>query len=97
MQGLGEAAATGSCAYDREDDVADALGGQVLFDVPDQPHDQADRIVCSAANCPAARLPLRTGSGGTHHPVLVEVGFAGLETPTLWWNDRTLHFCFPPR
>ncbi|MFD5341146.1 hypothetical protein [Streptomyces hawaiiensis] len=44
MQGLGEAAAACSCAYDREDDVADVLGGQVLFDVPDEPHDQADWI-----------------------------------------------------
>ncbi len=44
VQCLGEAAAGGSCAYDHEGNVADALGGQVLFDVPDQPHDQADRI-----------------------------------------------------
>ncbi|WP_434598244.1 hypothetical protein [Streptomyces sp. A5-4] len=33
----------------------------------------------------------------THHPVLIEAGFADLETPTPWWNDRTLRFRFPPR
>ncbi len=33
----------------------------------------------------------------SHHPVLIDAGFADLETPIPWWNDRTLRFRFPPR
>ena len=33
----------------------------------------------------------------SHHPVLVDAGFADLEIPIPWWNDRTLRFRFPPR
>lgn len=36
MQCLGEAAATGSCAYDRADNVADLGGVQVLLNVADE-------------------------------------------------------------
>jgi transposase len=34
----------------------------------------------------------------SHHPVLIDAGFADLETPIPWWGDgRTLKFRFPPR
>ena len=33
----------------------------------------------------------------SHHPVLIDAGFADLETPSPWWNGRTLRFRFPPR
>ncbi|MFE8925554.1 transposase [Streptomyces mutabilis] len=66
VQGQGEAAAAGSCAYDRKDDVADAFGGQVLFDVLDQPHYQADgiRITFSASS---GRLESVVGDEITDH------------------------------
>ena len=32
-----------------------------------------------------------------HHPVLIDAGFADLETPIPWWGGRTLRFRFPPR
>jgi transposase len=33
----------------------------------------------------------------SHHPVLIDAGFADLEAPIPWWDDRTLRFRFPPR
>jgi transposase len=33
----------------------------------------------------------------SHHPALIEAGFAELETPIPWWDGRTLRFRFPPR
>jgi transposase len=33
----------------------------------------------------------------SHHPALIDAGFAELETPIPWWDDRTLRFRFPPR
>jgi hypothetical protein len=33
----------------------------------------------------------------SHHPVLIDAGFAELETPIPWWDGRTLKFRFPPR
>jgi transposase len=33
----------------------------------------------------------------SHHPALIDAGFAGLETPIPWWEGRTLRFRFPPR
>jgi hypothetical protein len=33
----------------------------------------------------------------SHHPVLIDAGFADLETPIPWWDGRTLKFRFPPR
>jgi transposase len=33
----------------------------------------------------------------SHHPVLIDAGFADLEVPIPWWDDRTLRFRFPPR
>jgi hypothetical protein len=33
----------------------------------------------------------------SQHPVLIDAGFADLEVPTPWWDDRTLRFRFPPR
>ena len=33
----------------------------------------------------------------SHHPVLIDAGFADLETPIPWWDGRTLRFRFPPR
>jgi hypothetical protein len=33
----------------------------------------------------------------SHHPVLIDGGFADLEAPIPWWGDRTLRFRFPPR
>jgi transposase len=45
-----------------------------------------------------------TGTGATcalnlrsHHPVLIDAGFADLEVPIPWWDGRTLRFRFPPR
>ena len=31
------------------------------------------------------------------HPVLIQGGFADLDLPIPWWQDRTLRFTFPPR
>ena len=33
----------------------------------------------------------------TLHPVLIDAGFADLETPIPWWDGRVLRFRFPPR
>jgi hypothetical protein len=33
----------------------------------------------------------------SHHPVLIDAGFADLETTIPWWDNRTLRFTFPPR
>jgi transposase len=33
----------------------------------------------------------------SHHPTLIDAGYADLETPIPWWNNRTLRFTFPPR
>ncbi len=33
----------------------------------------------------------------SHHPVLIDAGFAELETPIPWWDNRILRFRFPPR
>lgn len=33
----------------------------------------------------------------THHPVLIQAGFADEATPIPWLNGRKLHFRFPPR
>jgi transposase len=33
----------------------------------------------------------------SHHPALIDAGFADLETPIPWWDGRTLQFRFPPR
>jgi len=33
----------------------------------------------------------------SHHPVLIDAGFADLKTPIPWWDGRTLQFRFPPR
>ena len=33
----------------------------------------------------------------SHHPVLIDAGFADLELPIPWWQDRKLRFRFPPR
>lgn len=33
----------------------------------------------------------------SHHPVLIDAGYADLNTPIPWWNGRTLRFRFPPR
>jgi len=32
----------------------------------------------------------------SHHPVLIDAGFADLKTPIPWWDRRTLQFRFPP-
>jgi hypothetical protein len=39
-----------------------------------------------------ANLTLRS-----HHPVLIDAGFADLQLPIPWWQGRTLRFRFPPR
>jgi hypothetical protein len=39
-----------------------------------------------------ANLTLRS-----HHPVLINAGFADLQLPIPWWDGRTLRFRFPPR
>ena len=33
----------------------------------------------------------------SHHPALIDAGFAELQTPIPWWDGRTLRFRFPPR
>jgi hypothetical protein len=33
----------------------------------------------------------------THHPVLIDGGFADLDVAVPWWGGRTLRFRFPPR
>jgi len=33
----------------------------------------------------------------SHHPLLIDAGFADLEVPIPWWDNRTLRFRFPPR
>ena len=33
----------------------------------------------------------------SHHPALIDAGFADLQTPIPWWGRRTLRFRFPPR
>ena len=33
----------------------------------------------------------------SHHPALIDAGFAELQTPIPWWEGRTLRFRFPPR
>jgi hypothetical protein len=33
----------------------------------------------------------------SHHPLLIDAGFADLEVPIPWWDGRTLRFRFPPR
>ena len=33
----------------------------------------------------------------SHHPILIDAGFADLEVPIPWWEGRTLRFRFPPR
>lgn len=47
-------------------------------------HITGDNITCA--------LNLRS-----HHPVLIDAGFADLEVPIPWWDGRTLRFRFPPR
>jgi hypothetical protein len=31
----------------------------------------------------------------SHHPALIDAGFADLQTPIPWWGGRTLRFRFP--
>ena len=33
----------------------------------------------------------------SHHPALIDAGFAEVETPIPWWDGRPLRFRFPPR
>ena len=33
----------------------------------------------------------------SHHPMLIDAGFADLEVPIPWWDTRKLRFRFPPR
>jgi transposase len=33
----------------------------------------------------------------SHHPALIDAGYADRQTPIPWWNNRTLRFSFPPR
>ena len=33
----------------------------------------------------------------TYHPALIDAGFADLDLPIPWWNNRRLTFRFPPR
>src|SRR5207344_3074298 len=33
----------------------------------------------------------------SHHPALINAGFAELQAPIPWWDGRTLQFRFPPR
>ena len=33
----------------------------------------------------------------SHHPVLIDAGYADLQVPVPWWEGRTLRYRFPPR
>jgi transposase len=33
----------------------------------------------------------------SHHPQLIDAGYADTTTPIPWWDNRTLQFTFPPR
>jgi hypothetical protein len=33
----------------------------------------------------------------SHHPILIDAGFAEIAVPIPWWGNRTLRFTFPPR
>ena len=33
----------------------------------------------------------------SHHPQLIDAGYADITTPIPWWDNRTLQFTFPPR
>ncbi len=33
----------------------------------------------------------------SHHPILIDAGFADLQVPIPWWDGRVLRFRFPPR
>ena len=33
----------------------------------------------------------------SHHPQLIDAGYASLKTPIPWWDNRPLQFTFPPR
>lgn len=33
----------------------------------------------------------------TYHPALIDAGFADLDLPIPWWNNRRLCFRLPPR
>lgn len=33
----------------------------------------------------------------SHHPQLIDAGYADTKTPIPWWDNRTLQFTFPPR
>jgi transposase len=33
----------------------------------------------------------------SHHPILIDAGFAETSIPIPWWDGRTLRFTFPPR
>ena len=33
----------------------------------------------------------------SHHPALIDAGFADLQTPIPWWDGRILRYRFPPR
>jgi hypothetical protein len=33
----------------------------------------------------------------SHHPILIDAGYANLDIFIPWWNDRTLRFRFRPR
>ncbi len=47
-------------------------------------HITSDAVTCA--------LNLRS-----HHPALIDAGFADLQTPVPWWRGRVLRFRFPPR
>ena len=55
-----------------------------LLDATGTLHISDDSVTCA--------LNLRS-----HHPVLIDAGFADPQTPIPWWNNRTLRFTFPPR
>jgi hypothetical protein len=33
----------------------------------------------------------------SHHPLLIDAGFADIDLPIPWWNNRRLRYSFPPR
>ena len=55
-----------------------------FLDVTGTLHIDQDGITCA--------LNLRS-----HHPMLIDAGYAELETQIPWWDNRTLRFRFPPR
>jgi hypothetical protein len=59
-------------------------------------HSTATLLLAACARVPRAAVTCALNLR-SHHPVLIDAGFADLEVPIPWRNDRPLRFRFPPR